>query len=121
MKKPAAIRIAEKDLRAEFRRIYEILSIITFSVSSILMISFAWGGAITTSPEVVSAAIWMVLFFTGVLTVTTSFTREMDRGTLGGLKTLPCSLSSILLGKTLYAIVLPMLIESVATVLHSVS
>ncbi len=113
MKKSAAIRIAEKDLRTEFRRIYEILSIITFSVSSVLLFSFAWGGAITTSPEVVSAALWMVLFFTSILTFTTSFTREMDRGTLGGLKTLPCSSFSILLGKTLYAAVLLLLIEAV--------
>jgi heme exporter protein B len=99
-----ALKIAEKDLRTEFRRAYEILSILTFSISSILICSFAWGGAIATSPEVVAAALWIILFFTSVLTFTTSFTREMDRGTLGGLKTLPCSSFAILLGKILYAI-----------------
>lgn len=109
----AAVRIAIKDLKVEFKRAYEILSILTFSVSSILICSFAWGGAITTSPEVTSAALWIILFFASVLTFTTSFTREMDRGTLGGLKTLPCSPASILFGKTLYAMVLLLLVELV--------
>jgi len=109
----AAIRIAAKDLKVEFKRAYEILSILTFSVSSILICSFAWGGAITTSPEVTSAALWIILFFASVLTFTTSFTREMDRGTLGGLKTLPCSALSILFGKILYATVLLLLVECV--------
>lgn len=109
----AAFRIAWKDLKVEFRRSYEVLSILTFSLSSILICSFAWGGALTTSPEVSAAALWVILFFTSVLTFTTSFTREIDRGTLGGLKTLPCSPLSILLGKILYAAVLLLIVESV--------
>jgi len=109
----SAIRIAAKDIKVEFKRAYEILSILTFSVSSILICSFAWGGAITTSPEVTSAALWIILFFASVLTFTTSFTREMDRGTLGGLKTLPCSPASILFGKILYVTVLLLLVEGV--------
>lgn len=109
----AAIRIAAKDLEVEFKRAYEILSILTFSVSSILICSFAWGGAITASPEVTSAAFWIILFFASVLTFTTSFMREMDRGTLGGLKTLPCSPASILFGKILYATALLLLVEGV--------
>ncbi|MFQ5836375.1 MAG: heme exporter protein CcmB [Candidatus Bathyarchaeia archaeon] len=109
----ASLRIAEKDLKAEFRRTYEILSILTFSVSAILICSFAWGGAIVTDSEVASAALWIILFFASVLTFTTSFAREMDRGTLGGLKTLPCSSLSILFGKVLYATVLLLLVEGV--------
>ncbi len=109
----AAIRIATKDLKVEFKRAYEILSLLTFSVSSVLICSFAWGGAIATSPEVTSAALWIILFFASVLAFTTSFTREMDRGTLGGLKTLPCSPASILFGKILYATVLLLLVEGV--------
>ena len=109
----SAIRIAEKDLRTEFRRVYEILSILTFSVSPILICSFVWGGGTTVNPNVVSAAIWIILFFASVLTFTTSFTREMDRGTLGGLKTLPCPLLSILYGKILYATVMLLLVGSV--------
>jgi heme exporter protein CcmB len=108
-----AARIAEKDLRTEFRRAYELLSVLTFSVSSILVCSFAWGGGATVEPGVVSAALWIILFFASVLVFTTSFTREMDRGTLGGLKTLPCHPLSILYGKILYATVLLLLVGCV--------
>lgn len=115
-----AIRIAEKDLKAEFRRAYEILSILIFSVSSILICSFAWGTTLVSRPEVAAAALWIVLFFSSVLTFTTSFTREIDKGTLGGLKTLPCSPFAVLLGKILYAIVLLFLVESVLLLFSSV-
>ncbi len=115
-----ALRIAEKDLKAEFRRPYEILSILIFSVSSILVCSFAWGSALANRAEVAAAALWVILFFASVLAFTTSFTREMDRGTLGGLKTLPCSPSAILFGKILYAIVLLLLVEIVLLLTSSI-
>ncbi len=110
----AAFRIAEKDLRAEFRRSYEVLSILTFAVGSILICSFAWSsGGGTAEPEVAAATLWIILFFASILTFTTSFTREADRGTLGGLKTLPCSPIAILIGKIVYGIVLLFLVECV--------
>lgn len=115
-----ALRIAEKDLKAEFRRPYEILSILIFSVSSILVCSFAWGSALANRADVAAAALWVILFFASVLAFTTSFTREMDRGTLGGLKTLPCSPSAILFGKILYAIVLLLLVEIVLLLTSSI-
>ena len=116
----SALRIAEKDLKAEFRRAYEILSILVFSVSSILVCSFAWGSTLANRADVAAAALWVILFFASVLAFTTSFTREMDRGTIGGLKTLPCSPSAVLFGKILYAIVLLFLVESVLLVFSSV-
>lgn len=109
----AAIRIAEKDLKTELRRAYEIVSILVFSAGSILLCSLAWSNTIANRPEVASAALWIILFFASVLTFTTSFTREMDRGTLGALKTLPCSPSAIFFGKALYAIALLSLITGV--------
>jgi heme exporter protein B len=87
-----ALRIAEKDLKTEIRRTYEILSI----------------------SGVVSATIWVILFFASVLVFTTSFTREADRGTFSGLKTLPCDPLSILFGKTLYAIVMLFIVAIVS-------
>ncbi|MCK4475792.1 MAG: heme exporter protein CcmB [Methanophagales archaeon] len=110
----AAFRIAEKDLRTEFRRSYEVLSILSFSVGSILICSFAWSvGSVGSEPEVAAAALWIIIFFASILAFTTSFTREADSGTLGGLKTLPCSPLAILFGKIIYGIVLLFLVECV--------
>ena len=110
----SALWIAEKDLRTEFRRSYELLSILTFSVGSILISSFAWSrGSVGSKPEVAAAALWIIIFFASILTFTTSFTREADRGTLGGLKTLPCSPVAILAGKIIYGIALLIFVECV--------
>ncbi len=107
----AAIRIAEKDLKVELRRSYEILSLLTFSMSSLLLCSFAWRSTGSINPEVASVVLWIILYFTSILVFTTSFSREMDRGTLGGLKTLPCPSISILFGKSIYTLILLLLVE----------
>jgi heme exporter protein B len=109
----AAFFIAQKDLRIEFRRPYEILSILTFSVGSMLIASLALRGSSTVIPENVAAVLWIIIFFITILTFTTSFTREADRGTLGGLKTLPCSAVAILAGKIISGTVLILLVISV--------
>jgi heme exporter protein B len=98
----ATFLIAQKDLKIEFRRPHEILSILTFSAGSVLIASLALRGSNTAMPEIVAAVLWIIIFFINILTFTTSFTREADRGTLGGLKTLPCSPLAILAGKIIY-------------------
>ncbi|MFQ6054027.1 MAG: heme exporter protein CcmB [Candidatus Bathyarchaeia archaeon] len=99
----SALHLAEKDLVVEFRRIYELLSIVTFALSSILIVSFALRGAVTLTPEVISAALWIVVFFSSILLLTTSFAREVDKGTIAGLRSLPIPPYTILLGKILYS------------------
>ncbi|UYZ40573.1 MAG: heme exporter protein CcmB [Candidatus Methanospirare jalkutatii] len=127
-----ALKIAEKDLRVEFRRPYELLSVLTFSLASILVCGGSLSAvseaivsvvpeAIAKSEEVsaaISAAVsaaflWTILFFASILVFTTSFTREADKGTLLGLKTIPCNALAILLGKILYSAALLFLIEIV--------
>ena len=98
----ATFLIAQKDLKIEFRRPHEILSILTFSVGSILIASLALRGNGSAIPEIVAAVLWIIIFFINILIFTTSFTREADRGTIGGLKTLPCSPIAILAGKIMY-------------------
>ncbi len=109
----AALGIASKDLRTEFRRSYELISIFAFSFGSILISKFAFGIASAPSPEVAAALLWLILFFTSILTFTTSFMREADLGTLGGLKTLPCSPMAILTGKIIYGIALLLFVECI--------
>ena len=41
-----AIALAVKDLTVELRRAHELLSIIAFALTSILMSSFVWGGKV---------------------------------------------------------------------------
>jgi heme exporter protein B len=113
------LMLAKKDIMIELRRAHEFMSILAFAVTSILVSSFAWKGAFSLSPEVISATLWIVVYFSSILALTTSFAREVDRGTIDGLRSLPCPAYSILLGKVLYGGAI-LLVVLISTVLSSV-
>lgn len=97
-----ALALARKDLVVEFRRSHELISIVAFAVTSIIVSSFAWRRVLTLRPEVLSATLWMVVYFSNILTLTTSFSREVDRGTIDGLRSLPIPAYTVFLGKVIY-------------------
>ena len=99
-----ALKLARKDLIVELRRPHELLSIIAFTLSSIIVSSFSWRTILILDPLVVSAAMWVVIFFASILVLTTSFAREIDRGTIDGLRSLPCPPFAVLAGKMIYGI-----------------
>lgn len=101
-----AMKLARKDLTIELRRVHEFMSILAFALTSVLISSFAWRGLLVLSPEVVSATLWIVIYFSSILALTTSFSREVDRGTIEGLRSLPCPAYTILIGKIIYVVVI---------------
>jgi len=114
-----AIALAVKDLTVELRRAHELLSIIAFSMTSILVSSFAWRGSLIKNPEVLSAALWIVIYFSSILTLTTSFAREVDRGTIEGLRSLPTPPFVVLIGKVIYSLVV-LLLVLLTTIMSSI-
>ncbi len=108
-----SFNIAKRDLLIESRRAYEIVSTVFFAASSIILASISWGTPISITLQEGAASLWLIIFFTSILSFTTSFAREMDRGTIGGLRTIPSSHFSILLGKVIYSIVLMLIVLAV--------
>ena len=100
-----ALKLARKDLIVELRRPHELLSIISFTLSSIIVSSFSWRTLLILDPLVISAAMWVVIFFASILVLTTSFAREVDRGTIDGLRSIPCPPFAVLAGKMIYGMV----------------
>jgi heme exporter protein B len=100
-----ALKLARKDLIVELRRPHELISIIAFTLSSIIVSSFSWRTLLILDPLVISAAMWIVIFFASILVLTTSFAREIDRGTIDGLRSLPCPPFAVLAGKIIYGMV----------------
>jgi len=100
-----ALKLARKDLIVELRRPHELLSIIAFTLSSIIVSSFSWRTILILDPLVISAAMWVVIFFASILVLTTSFAREIDRGTIDGLRSLPCPPFAVLAGKMIYGMI----------------
>lgn len=105
-----SFNIAVRDLLIESRRAYEILSTVFFAASAVILTSIAWGTPVSITVEEGAASLWIIIFFTSILSFTTSFAREMDRGTIGGLRTIPCSPLAILFGKVIYSIALLLLV-----------
>lgn len=101
----SALKLARKDLIVELRRPHELLSIIAFTLSSIIVSSFSWRTILRLDPLVISAAMWVVIFFASILVLTTSFSREVDTGTIDGLRSIPCPPFAVLAGKMIYGIV----------------
>jgi heme exporter protein CcmB len=71
------------------------------------------------TPEVLSAALWIVVYFSSILALTTSFAREVDRGTIEGLRSLPTPPFVVLMGKVLYSLVV-LLLVLLTTVMSSI-
>lgn len=105
------ILIAKKDIAVEIRRKYEVFSMITFAFISVLVASFSLGPFFPYANDVVPSLIWIILLFTAMLGFNTTFTREMEQGTINGLRLLPISYSLILIGKILYGFLLVAVIE----------
>jgi heme exporter protein B len=100
-----AVRLAIKDLTVELRRPHELLSIIAFTMSSVIVSSFSWRTVLSLDPVVASSTLWVIVYFASILVLTTSFAREVDRGTIDGLRSLPCPPYAILVGKMIYGLV----------------
>ena len=83
--------IARKDLHLEFRRKYEVFSMITFAFISVLVSSFSLGPFSPYANEILPALIWIIFLFAGMLGFYTAFAREMEQGTINGLRVLPTS------------------------------
>lgn len=112
--------IAAKDLKLEIRRKYEVFSMVTFALISVLVSSFSLGPLSPYSKEVVPALIWVIFLFAGMLGFHTSFTREMEQGTINGLRMLPTSSQAVLIGKILYGFLLMSMTEAVVLPLSMV-
>jgi len=90
-----------KDVLIDLRRKDNLLSILLFSILTLLVFQFALG----EEPEVFLLAlpgvIWIVFLMSGVLGLGKSYVQETETGCMGGLLTAPVDRSVLFLGKML--------------------
>ena len=90
-----------KDVLIDLRRKDNLLSILLFSILTLLVFQFALG----EEPEVFLLAlpgvIWIVFLMSGVIGLGKSYVQEMETGCMGGLLTAPVDRSVLFLGKML--------------------
>lgn len=107
----AALLIARKDLRIEFRN-RQTLSFM-FLFSFLILLVFSFSAEPETVKKIAPALLWLVFIFAGMLGLSRAFVKEKEQGTLEGLKLAPISGAELLLGKIAYNLALMFLIEAI--------
>lgn len=106
-----AYLIFKKDLLQEYKTRYAMSAILLFSVVTLSAVSFSIG-TFTASPEILSALLWIILFFSAMSGMSHIFVREEETHTADTLKlvTMPFS---IFMGKLIFNYFLLLLLELV--------
>ncbi len=99
----AALQIAAKDLKVEFRSKEMISATFLFSLLIVLAFRFGFSNTVESRdvgmPELAASALWVCFSFAAILGMYSSFAKEKDRETLEGLLLAPVDRSELFLGK----------------------
>jgi len=90
-----------KDVLIDLRRKDNFLSILLFSILTLLIFQFALGEEPKVFLQALPGVIWIVFFLSGVIGLGKSYIQEMESGCMGGLLTTPVDRSVLFLGKML--------------------
>ncbi len=101
--------IFDKDIRQEYKTRYSINAILLFALVTLVAVSFSIG-TFGASPEVKSALLWIVLFFSAMSGLSHIFVREEEKHTADTLKLLALP-TAIFLGKFIFNLILFVLLE----------
>lgn len=108
--------LLKKDLAVEVRRRQEILVIFIFPLAVITGLSFVVA-TMQLTELLVYHLIWPLMLFEAVFLTTTIFTREEEKGTMNGIRLLPCSPVVVCIAKSLYAFIFTLLTSIEALIL----
>jgi heme exporter protein B len=106
----AAWAICGKDLRAEFRTRYALSAIGLFALTTLTVVSFAVG-PLFLEADLLSALLWVILFFAAMAGLSRTFVHEEEARTAPALR-LAAPPVAVYLGKGLFNLVLLLLLEA---------
>lgn len=109
--------VFRKDWSSELRTRYAMSALVMFVIITISIIMFALGSE-EAPPDVLSAMLWVVIFFAAMSGLSRTFVTEEERGTVMTLQLLAPS-SAVFFGKFLFNTVLILLLNVMAVLLYS--
>ena len=124
-----AWEIFKKDLRLEARQKFEFIAMIIFSISAVLIFAISLdlsANATQSSPEfqarVISASLWVIFVFAGMLSFTSVFGRELKSGGGGltAIRSFPIKPQAIFLGKLLFNLVVLFTVQFLIVLIYVV-
>lgn len=101
--------VFQKDIKSELRTRYGFNALVMFAVVTLTAVSFAVG-QFFSSPKLISALFWIVVFFSSMSGLAQVFIKEEESKTVNLLK-LVASNESIFLGKLFFNLILLFLLE----------
>ncbi|MDP9055368.1 MAG: heme exporter protein CcmB [Acidobacteriota bacterium] len=110
----AALVIAAKDLRTEWRTKESLNAAVSFALVILVLFSFAFDLDREERLGISGGLLWLVYSFAGALIVNRSFARELPNDCLDVLISSPAPGWSVFLGKALACFVLLMLVELIS-------
>ncbi len=105
------IVIALKDVKSELRTKNSINFMILFALISSAM--FSVSVPVSVYDQTAVPLMWIIFLFVGMLGYSRAFLKEVETGTLDGLKLAPINPLSVLFGKTLFNVFLMLVVEAV--------
>jgi heme exporter protein B len=115
-----SMAVAWKDLLAEGRARANVLSVILFAGTALLLFAFAFGPDAQDLQDAGAGVIWLTILLSGVLVFHRSYQIELEGGALDALLTYPGSRRAIFVGKLLANLVIVFLVEAVVLPLATV-
>lgn len=90
-----------KDILIDLRRKENFLSMLMFSILTLLLFNFSLGNDPKAFQKSIPGIIWVVFLMAGVLGLNKSFAQEVENGCMGGLLITPVDRGTLFLGKML--------------------
>jgi heme exporter protein B len=110
----AAVAIARKDLRTEWRTRESLNASVSFSLVILVLFSFAFDLDREEKLAISGGLLWLVYAFAGALIVNRSFSRELPNDCLEVLVASPAPSWAIFIGKSLASFLLLTLVELIS-------
>jgi heme exporter protein B len=97
----AALAIAAKDLRLEWRSRSALLSAVVFAALVLVIFNFARDPTAVSTLDLAPSVLWVTFAFAAIVALNRAFTVERQHGAMAGLLLAPVSRNSIFVGKYL--------------------
>lgn len=110
----AALFIARKDLRTEFRTKEALNASLSFALVVLMLFSFAFDLGRDEFYDISGGLLWLVYVFAGAMIANRSFIREVPNDCLDVLIASPMPAWALFLGKVVASFVLLMIVELIA-------
>jgi heme exporter protein B len=110
----AALLIARKDLRVEFRTRSAFFSATVFALLGATIFFFAWDPTAVSAADLATGVLWVIFTFSGLLGLHRSFGAESTDRAIDALLVAPVDREAIFLGKALANLVFVLGVQLVA-------